>query len=337
MSERSPTELSQLVDSWFTENTYRWQDFQDVGKLVRLKEKQRVTVSVVLPTLNEESTIAEVVSSIKSYLVERLRLIDELVVVDSDSTDRTVEIARAHGVRVVKHADILPSAGTHIGKGEALWKSLFLLSGDIIAWCDTDIVDIQASIIFGVLGPLLVKRHLAYVKGFYRRPIAGVDVMDTDGGGRVTELVARPLISLLYPELSGFAQPLAGVCAARRDLLERLPFFTGYGVEIGHLIDSVQHAGLDLLAQADLGTVVHRHRGLHELSQMAFAIEHVMLQRFLQRHGVDGNAALQRTLARIHREPRLNGLRLERREAADAERLPAITVGEYSHPPRAAQ
>ena len=188
----------------------------------------------------------------KGALVDRVPLIDQIVVIDSDSEDRTAEIAAELGVPVHRHSDILPELGSFIGKGEALWKSLHVLDGDIVAWIDTDISNIQPRFVYGLIGPLLQEPQLQYVKGFYQRPIRSGDKLQAEGGGRVTELMARPLINLFYPELSGMIQPLSGEYAGRRSLLERLPFFTGYAVEIGLLIDILDQAGLQSVGQVDL-------------------------------------------------------------------------------------
>ena len=176
-------------------------------------------------------------------MVGRVPLLDEVLVIDSASTDRTREIAEAEGARVVQHPDVLPRYGSFRGKGEALWKSLYETTGDLIVWADTDVQNWHPRMVYGTLGPLLHEPRLQYVKGYYQRPIVEDGVLKEGGGGRVTELVARPLINLFYPELSGMIQPLAGEYAGRRSLLESIPFFTGYAVEIGHLIDVAERLG----------------------------------------------------------------------------------------------
>src|SRR5690606_35040384 len=228
--------------------------------LLALKERHGLTISVGLPTLNEEKTVGTVIKRVKGALMDRVPLIDQLVVIDSDSEDRTIEIATEPGVPVVKHPEILPETGTHVGKGEALWKSLHVLDGDIVAWIDTDISNIQPRFVYGLLGPLLREPKIQYVKGFYQRPIKQGDILQAEGGGRVTELMARPLITLFFPELSGMIQPLSGEYAGRRELLERLPFFTGYAVEIGLLIDILEQAGLSAIGQVDLERRIHRNQ-----------------------------------------------------------------------------
>ena len=269
--ERSRS-LPVVVDKWFAENTFHAHEFSDIRKLVALKERQNLTISLGLPALNEEKTIGTVIKRVKGALVDRVPLIDQIVVIDSDSEDRTREIAAELGVPVHRHSDILPELGSYIGKGEALWKSLHVLDGDIVAWIDTDISNIQPRFVYGLIGPLLQEPQLQYVKGFYQRPIRSGGKLQAEGGGRVTELMARPLINLFFPELSGMIQPLSGEYAGRRSLLERLPFFTGYAVEIGLLIDILDQAGLQSVGQVDLERRIHRNQPLPNLSQMAYVI-----------------------------------------------------------------
>ncbi|HEY7600505.1 MAG TPA: glucosyl-3-phosphoglycerate synthase, partial [Candidatus Limnocylindrales bacterium] len=228
--------ITAQVDRWFAESNYHHAEFADLGRLVELKQKQGLTVSAVLPTLNESATIGPIVRAARQELMERHPLLDELLVIDSDSEDDTREIAAAEGARVVIHSQVLPRYGSYRGKGEALWKSLYETTGDLVVWSDTDITDWHPRFIYGTLGPLLVEPRIGYVKGYYQRPIVEGGQLKEGGGGRVTELVARPLINLFFPELSGYIQPLAGEYAGRRVHLEQIPFFTGYAVEIGHLI-----------------------------------------------------------------------------------------------------
>nr|MBA2701914.1 glucosyl-3-phosphoglycerate synthase [Chloroflexota bacterium] len=225
------------VERWFGESNFHHAEFGDLRRLVLLKEKLGVTISLVLPTLDEEETIGPIVRKAFREMVGRVPLLDEILVIDSVSSDRTREIAEAEGARVVQHPDVLARYGSFRGKGEALWKSLFETSGDIVVWADTDVRNWHHRMVYGTLGPLLHEPRLQNVKGYYQRPIVEGGMLKEGGGGRVTELVARPLINLFYPELSGLIQPLAGEYAGRRSLLETIPFFTGYAVEIGHLID----------------------------------------------------------------------------------------------------
>jgi glucosyl-3-phosphoglycerate synthase len=320
-------DLSSVVDRWFAENTFHSREFRDVKRLVELKRGQGLTISLALPTLNEAETIGKIVTVLKTRLMDRHPLLDEIVVIDSGSTDGTVEIARSHGVAVYQHSEILTELGTFQGKGEALWKSLHVVRGDVVAWCDTDISNIHPQFVYGTIGPLLTDPRIAYVKGFYRRPLQFAGKLETAGGGRVTELVARPLINLFYPELSGLLQPLSGEYAARREVLERLPFFTGYGVETGHLIDILENFGLNRIAQTDLGVRIHRNQELLDLSKMAFAIMQVALKRLGDRHRMHLLEEVNRSMKLIH----YNNDRffLELIEIADWERPPISSVPEY--------
>jgi hypothetical protein len=315
------------VDRWFAENTFHSREFRDLDRLVESKRRQKLTISLGLPTLNEETTIGRVLRLSREYLVERHPLVDELVVIDSGSTDRTVEIATAMGVEVVNHRDILPEYGSFHGKGEALWKSLHLLRGDIVAWCDTDISNFHPRFVFGTLGPLLTDSRIGFVKGFYKRPLQFGTELVTAGGGRVTELTARPVINLFYPELSGLLQPLSGEYAGRREMLEQLPFFSGYGVEIGMLIDILESFGLNRIAQVDLGSRIHRNQELFDLSKMAFAILQVAIKRLGDRHRMHLLEEVNRSMKLIHYES--DRFFLELKDIHDQERPAMRAVPEY--------
>ncbi|GAB3887676.1 glucosyl-3-phosphoglycerate synthase [Kibdelosporangium lantanae] len=237
-------------------------------------------VSVVIPARNEEATIGPIVRTIRQRLVEQVPLVDELMVVDSCSQDGTARVACDAGAWVVAQDDVLRHLPRMRGKGEALWKGLAATGGDIVVFVDGDLRDFSERLVTGLLGPLLTDPAIAYVKGFYRRPFG----TDTVGGGRVTELMARPLINTYWPELAGFVQPLAGEYGGRREVLERLPFVTHYGVEVAHLIDLLDLVGVDALAQVDLGVRKHQHQGIHALGRMAGQILHTVLDR-LERSG----------------------------------------------------
>lgn len=324
--ERSRS-LPVIVDKWFAENTFHAHEFADIRKLVALKEKHGLTISVGLPALNEEKTIGTVIKRVKSALMERVPLIDQMVVIDSMSEDRTVEIATELGVPVHRHPEILPELGTYRGKGEALWKSLHVLDGDIVCWIDTDISNIQPRFVYGLLGPLLAEPKIQYVKGFYQRPIKQGTKLQAEGGGRVTELMARPLINLFFPELSGMIQPLSGEYAGRRDLLEKLPFFTGYAVEIGLLIDILDQAGLPALGQVDLERRIHRNQPLPNLSQMAFVILQAAIHKLEDRHRLELLTEVGRGMKLINTGK--ENFNLEVHEIGDEVRPPMITVPAY--------
>lgn len=326
-------DLSATVDRWFAENTFSSTEFDDIQRLVTLKQQQNVTISLGLPALNEEETIGDILEQLLKTLVHDAPLIDEIVLIDSRSTDRTCQIAESLGVPVYVHQEILPQYGAFTGKGEALWKSLHVLRGDIIAWCDTDIKNFHPRFVYGVIGPLLREPRLAYCKGFYRRPIQFGEQVAATGGGRVTELTARPLLNLFYPELSGMVQPLSGEYAGRRSALEQVPFFTGYGVETGLLIDLLEQQGLGALAQVDLQQRIHRNQELVPLSKMAFAITQVVVQRMEQRQRVHLLEPVNQTMKLITYAEG-GGFHLELREIRDHERPPIATLPEYrqAHP-----
>ena len=321
------------VERWFAEANFHHSEFGDLGRLTTLKEKQGVTVSLVLPTLNEAETIGPIVRRAIREMQQRFPLLDEILVIDSASTDDTRKVATEEGARVVQHPDVLTRYGSFRGKGEALWKSLFETTGDIVVWADTDVRNWHHRMVYGTLGPLLVEPRLQYVKGYYQRPIVQEGVLKEGGGGRVTELVARPLINLFFPELSGLIQPLAGEYAGRRSLLEQLPFFTGYAVEIGHLIDAVDKSGLDGLGQVDLERRVHRNQELEGLSRMSFVILQAVMKRLEERRRVRLFAELGSTM-KLPRSGR-GRLSLDVHELADYERPPMVRIPEYLEKRRA--
>jgi nucleotide-binding universal stress UspA family protein len=315
------------VERWFAEANFHHSEFADLDRLVQLKAKQGVTVSLVLPTLNESETIGPIVRKAMREMVERHPLLDEILVIDSASDDDTRKIAEDEGARVIQHPDVLSRYGSFRGKGEALWKSLYETSGDIVVWADTDVRNWHHRMVYGTLGPLLHEPRLQYVKGYYQRPIVEAGVLKEGGGGRVTELVARPLINLFYPELSGMIQPLSGEYAGRRALLESIPFFTGYAVEIGHLIDAAERVGVEGLGQVDLERRVHRNQELEGLSRMSFVILQAVMKRLEERR----RARLFAELGSTMKLPRSGKgrLSLEVIELADHERPPMIRIPEY--------
>ncbi len=315
------------VDRWFAEANFHHSEFSDLARLAALKTQQGLTVSLILPTLNEAETIGPIVTRAIREMQEKVPLLDEILVIDSASTDATREIAEAAGARVIQHPDVLDRYGSFVGKGEALWKSLYETTGDIVVWADTDVRGWHHRMVYGTLGPLLVEPRLQYVKGYYQRPIVEGGVLTEGGGGRVTELVARPLINLFFPELSGFIQPLSGEYAARRSLLEQIPFFTGYAVEIGHLIDAAEKVGIDGLGQVDLERRVHRNQELEGLSKMSFVILQAVMKRLEERR----RARLFAEMGSTMKLPRSGKgrLSLEVQELADHERPPMIRIPEY--------
>ncbi|MEV7562932.1 glucosyl-3-phosphoglycerate synthase [Streptomyces sp. NPDC089795] len=269
------------VERWLADRSWSAAD-RPLDQLLDRKRAAGTTVSVVLPALDEEATVGAIVEVIRRELIEGppVPLVDELVVVDSGSRDRTAEVAAKAGARVVHRDEILPRLPALPGKGEVLWRSLLATDGDIVCFVDADLRDFSAAFVSGIVGPLLTDPDVHFVKAMYDRPLG-----DSPGqGGRVTELVARPLLNLHWPQLAGFVQPLGGEYAVRRSLLERLPFPVGYGVELGLLVDALHTVGLDALAQVDVGVRLHRHQDGQALGRMAAAIYRTAQVRLSRGH-----------------------------------------------------
>ncbi|MET0187629.1 MAG: glucosyl-3-phosphoglycerate synthase [Pseudonocardia sediminis] len=273
------------LENWFARRT--WQDPRwDAASLVAAKRGR--TVSVVLPALDEQETVGAVVAAVVPLTRGPSPLVDELVVLDSGSTDATRRVAADAGARVVTRERALPGVEPRPGKGEVLWRSLAATTGDVIVFLDSDLVDVDTRFVTSLLGPLLTDHGVELVKGFYRRPLRLRGAQATSapetteletGGGRVTELLARPVITALCPRLAGVVQPLGGEYAATRELLESVPFAAGYGVELGLLIDAERSRGLDALAQVNLGVRKHRNRSLLQLGVMSRQILAAVLNR----------------------------------------------------------
>jgi glucosyl-3-phosphoglycerate synthase len=325
--EAGQTAISVLVDKWFAENTFHADEFHDLDYLLSLKRERRLSISLALPALNEEKTVGNVFQSIKGALMETVPLLDEIVLIDSNSEDRTREIAQSLGVPVYIHQKTLPQYGSRRGKGEALWKSLYCTQGDIVIWLDTDIVNIHPRFAYGLIGPLLLRTDIQFVKGFYRRPLRVGDKIQAGGGGRVTELTARPLLNLFYPELSGVIQPLSGEYGGTRAALEQLSFFSGYGVEIGLLIDTLDKFGLQAIAQVDLQERIHHNQPLEALSKMSFAIIQAVIRKLELRYGQSILENVNKTMKLIRYEQ--DSFRLDIEEIAERERPPMIDLAEY--------
>jgi glucosyl-3-phosphoglycerate synthase len=319
--------ISILVDKWFAENTFHANEFADLKQLMALKEKQGVTISLALPALNEEKTVGKIIAMIKKALMVETPLLDEMVLIDSNSIDQTRQIAESLGVPVYIHQKLLPELGAREGKGEALWKSLMVTKGDIIAWIDTDIINIHPRFVYGVIGPLLLNPEIQLVKGFYRRPLKLGGKTLAGGGGRVTELTARPLLNLFYPELSGIVQPLSGEYAGRRGALEKAIFFSGYGVETGLLIDVFEQFGLRSIAQVDLLERIHKNQDLVALSKMSFAIIQTVLRKIETRYERAIVEDVNKTMKLIRHSR--DGYYLTVEDIAERERPPMINVPAY--------
>jgi glucosyl-3-phosphoglycerate synthase len=283
---RYPTApISPVVAAWTTLRTSkaaRW-----TTRMLRAA-KGGTTVSVVIPARDEQHTVGAIVATVRRQLMGKAGLVDELIVVDSRSLDRTAEVAAGAGATVVQQDEMTRGLPRLEGKGDALWAGLAAASGDVVAFVDADLSRFSPRFVTGLVGPLLTDPSVAFVKGFYHRPLVGAAGVEPDGGGRVTELMARPLLSLFWPELAGFVQPLAGEYAGRREVLERVPFVSGYGVEIAMLIDLLDLLGLDALAQVDLGERLHRNQDTEALGRMAAQILYTVWSR-LHRRGLVRN------------------------------------------------
>jgi glucosyl-3-phosphoglycerate synthase len=307
------------ADVWFRDATTRAADWP-AADLVRRKGRHRV--SVVVAARNEQATIGGIVAGIRRELVEELPLVDELVVMDSDSTDRTGAVARDAGAQVYEVRDVRPDLGRHPGKGEALWKSLFVTSGDLLVFIDADLTRWGTHFVSGLLGPLLTSTGVQLVKGYYDRILDDGSGRQSVAGGRVTELVARPLLNLYWPQLAAVVQPLAGEWAIRRSAFESVSVPVGYGVEIAALLDTYARSGLAGLAQVDLGARAHVHQGEHDLAVMAAEI----LLTAARRDGGRERAEATPSLWQFGRD--VNPPWRERPVPA-AQRPPALTVPGY--------
>ena len=315
------------VDEWLQSNTFHHSAFWDLNHIVEAKRKQGLTVSLCIPTLNEETTIGKEIVVFRSELMERYPLLDELAVIDSGSEDDTCGVAASFGADVYCSGDILPEMGFKRGKGENLWKALYQLTGDIIVYVDADIKNIHPRFVYGLLAPLVYRPEIKYVKAFYERPLAGAKGVRAAGGGRVTEILVRPLFSLFYPELAAIIQPLSGEYAVRREVLEDIPFPIGYGVETTHLIDVYQAHGLEAFAQTDLDRRVHRNQSTRDLGRMAFGILRVFLGRLRDQGIVAGLDDIPDILQQFqNRDGQFE--RLER-EIREEERPPMAKVPAY--------
>ena len=315
------------LNDWIKKNTIHHSQFWDLKKLVEAKEEQGLKISLCLPTLNEEETIGKEIVMFKSELMDRYPLLDEIAVIDSGSTDNTRNIAETFGADVYLSAEILPQYGEKKGKGENLWKAVYELTGDIIVYVDADIKNIHPRFAYGLVAPLIYRPEVHYVKAFYDRPLAFSQGIRPSGGGRVTEILTRPLFSLFFPDLPGLVQPLSGEYAVRREILHSIPFPIGYGVETSHLIDVYEKWGMEAIAQVDLDQRVHRNQETRDLGKMAFGI----LRAFLYRAEVLGVIGELPELSTILRQFQAHDEEFEQVsfEIVEEERPPMIELPEY--------
>ena len=315
------------VKNWIDKNTYHHSEFWDLKKLVEAKQEQDLTISLCLPTLNEEETIGKEVVLFKSELVNRYPLLDEIAVIDSGSEDNTLDVAANFGADTYLASEIIPRLEAKKGKGENLWKAIYQLNGDIIVYVDADIKNIHPRFVYGLVAPLIYRDEIKYVKAFYDRPLAVSDKVRPSGGGRVTEILTRPLFSLFYPELTSIIQPLSGEYAVRRDVLQEIPFPIGYGVETSHLIDVYSKHGLEAFAQTDLDKRVHRNQTTQALGRMAFGL----LQTFLRRAGDQDIVKVKKEFSTLLRQFQARKDSYEQVEylIEEDERPPMIEIEEY--------
>jgi len=319
--------MNEIIARWVKERTFHHRQFSDLKRLVELKQQRRLKISLCFPTLNEEKTIGKSIVVMKSELMDRYPLVDEIAVVDSGSTDKTRIIAEKFGAITFAAADCLSATGDYKGKGENLWKALYLLNGDIIVYVDADISNIHHRFVYGLIGPLLEQEEIKFVKAFYNRPFQTPDGVIPAGGGRVTEILIRPLFSQFFPELIGIVQPLSGEYAGYREVFEQIPFPIGYGVETGMLIDIFQKWGLNAMAQTNLDLRVHRNQSVAALGRMAFGILQTFWDRLRCYHGVD-HVKLDSFILR-QMQLKDEELKIVESEIQEHERPPIMTIEDY--------
>ena len=312
---------------WLDQNTFHHGEFWDILNLVKEKEKKGLTISLCIPTLNEEKTIGKEVLILRSELMERYPLIDEFAVIDSGSSDKTLEVAESYGADTYLASDILPEVGDKKGKGENLWKAIHQLKGDIICYVDADISNIHPRFVYGLVAPLIKQKEVQYVKAFYDRPLNYSSGLRASGGGRVTEILIRPLFSLFYPELTNIIQPLSGEYAARREVLEMIPFPIGYGVETSHLLDLYEKFGLDAFAQTDLDRRVHRNQTTSALGKMSFGILQTFINRLRSQGKIDRIPDMENFYRRFEVEDGTYNQLIQK--VVEEERPPMIEIDEY--------
>lgn len=281
-------QIQEKLEKWFSKNTFHYKDFIQIHRLVKIKQKQNLSIGVCIPTKNEEKTVSHIVKIIKEELMNQHRLVDELIIMDSASKDNTAKLAKEAGAEVYQTHEVLSQVNLKElppwGKGESIWKSIYVLNTDILIWVDGDIENFNSRFIYGLCGPLLNRPDLGFIKGFYQRPIKIDNVLHLSGGGRVTELCLRPLLNIFYPELSRVLQPLAGETSIRREIIEKIPICINYAVETCMLIDIYKKWGLEVIGQVDLKERIHRNQSLSQLSKLSFGLMQAVFNR-LDIHG----------------------------------------------------
>ncbi|HWC33787.1 MAG TPA: glucosyl-3-phosphoglycerate synthase [Mycobacteriales bacterium] len=321
MSEASDRRSPSPVRDWFTRRTTDI-DAWPVERVTAAKADRRV--AVVLPAKDEAATVGEIVAAIRGALgTGAVPLVDEVIVVDSDSRDETAKVAAESGARVVALDAVLADLPPRPGKGEAMWRGVAATACDVVVFVDADLESFDSRFVVALLGPLFTDERVQFVKAAYDRP--AIDpALPSNGGGRVTELMARPWLSTFWPELGGVLQPLAGEYAARTSLLRRLPFRCGYGVDLGLLLDTYRLAGLDAIAQVDLRRRWHRHSDLPSLGRMAAEVMHTALDRLVSEGRLPDDMAVA---TQLWQPERLEGsVSLRSHEVDTTERPPLDTL-----------
>ena len=328
-TKREELPLLVQVEKWFAENTFNSHEFDDLARLVELKRKQGARISLGLPSLNDEATIGNIISTLKGRLIDGAPLLDEIVLIDGNSNDSTRKIAAELGAPPFVHMDILTRIGSFRGRGEAIWKGLYLLKGDIILWIDTTVIKPLPEIICGVLGPLLTNPSIQYVKGFYNRAHPTLTSEE-----RMTELLVRPILNLFFPRLSGIVQPLAGISGGRRAALERVPFFNGNTVEMALLIEMQERFGMKAIAQVNLNEVEFSGKRNRNPGKEAFAILQLLAHYLRERGAADSEIPIERTMKALRTEG--GQLHLMEIDVHEQQRPPIIEISEYRgrHSPR---
>lgn len=277
--------VPQDAAEWFERRSFKHEKFSDLSELGRLKRESGQTVSLVLPSRNVADTVGGILDAVRALNEEMpggIQLVDQTLVVDADSEDGTAEVALGKGAEVFSENELLSTYGGAHGKGDAMWRSLSVATGDIVMFADADTRDFKPQFLYGTLGPMFAAPGVRFVKGAFRRPFKSNEAVEQDGGGRVTELTTKPLFNLFYPELTGFVQPLAGEFAADKELFASIPFLTGYAVETGIMIDVLKKVGLGAMAQVDLGTRQNRHQPLFDLGRMSYSVLRAVARRLRQ-------------------------------------------------------
>jgi glucosyl-3-phosphoglycerate synthase len=309
------------VRDWFESRSYRHEQFAGLDQLARRKRELGATISLVLPTREVAPTLGPILEEVRA-LGESVPLVDQVLVVDARSSDGTPEVALAGGAEVFDESELMPAFGPVVGKGDAMWRALSVARGDLVVFADADTANFGRHFVYGLLGPLLREPRVRFVKGTYHRPFTAPDGTVVDDAGRVTELTAKPLFGIFYPELTGFGQPLAGEVAARRDLLCSIPFCTGYAVETAMMIDVLRQAGLEAMAQVDLGSRHNRSQRLLALGAMSYAVARAVLRRVSAEGRLPEGVTAADAETYVHAACRPDGVVLEQPRVRVLERPP---------------